>query len=524
MTFITGLIIFLNYNMINLIMDGNVLEGLALFAPIILLLLALRVMTIDCKSYKIKNKLSIKFSVIIEMIGVFIIFLIGEIIAASVMDNLFNYTNVRGNLLIDLIIALLGFAFLVVSVLGIPIKLVSLASDRTHHKMRKEERRIIDRDNKIKAKQQEEQKAIENEYKEKLDRLYRGTNSIIYDMVRNKIDDKNLNLNLSSSKEKWLNNDEKLNYYEELFEKLNSKLNGNYEEYLEHLMKKEKSISDSLEDLALTFTCLRELSNTNKNKIKSFNEYIQTRQRSINLDYKGCKAGIQGENKVNKELSLYNNIINLPNIRLEVSDSNNEIQSIENDNILLTKNGIFVLEVKNFGEIGSYDIVIEKDGRWLRKNRYDGKTTVLKNVTSQNNRHIAFLNKFINEGINRSFDDYIEAEGVVVIANEKVSIENYNDNQNIFRDSEIYSYIKSQEVKFKRDELEQIRDLILSKNLPPKKYPVFDYSMEIIENIKILEAYLNDYEKLVNRLEIEYRKYIDRVSEVKSIYLGDRCL
>ncbi|MGN1185713.1 MAG: hypothetical protein ACI4RQ_01780, partial [Methanobrevibacter wolinii] len=109
-------------------------------------------------------------------------------------------------------------------------------------------------------------------------------------------------------------------------------------------------------------------------------------------------------------------------------------------------------------------------------------------------------------------------------ANEKVSIENYNDNQNIFRDSEIYSYIKSQEVKFKRDELEQIRDLILSKNLPPKRYPVLDYSMEIIENIKILEMYLNDYEKLVNELEIEYRKYIDKVSEVNYKYQGNRYL
>ena len=241
---------------------------------------------------------------------------------------------------------------------------------------------------------------------------------------------------------------------------------------------------------------------------------LLTCQSYIDSDYKGCKVGIEGENRVNQELSLYNNIINLSNIRLEVLDNNNTIQSIENDNILLTKNGIFVLEIKNFGEIGNYDIIIEKDGRWLRKNKYNGETTVIKNVTKQNNRHIAFLNKFINEGINRSFDDYIEVEGIVVIANEKITIENYNNNQNIFRDSELYSYIKSQEVKFKIDELEKIRDLILSKNLPPKRYPIFDYSGEIIENIKMLEAYLNDYENVVNKLEIEYRNYINKKSKI----------
>ena len=91
---------------------------------------------------------------------------------------------------------------------------------------------------------------------------------------------------------------------------------------------------------------------------------------------------------------------------------------------------------------------------------------------------------------------------------------NQNNNQNIFRDSELYSYIKSQEVKFKRDELEKIRDLILSKNLPPKRYPIFDYSGEIIENIKMLEAYLNDYENVVNKLEIEYRNYINKKSKI----------
>ena len=36
-----------------------------------------------------------------------------------------------------------------------------------------------------------------------------------------------------------------------------------------------------------------------------------------------------------------------------------QINSIENDNILLTRNGIFVLEVKNYGEIGTVAVHIK---------------------------------------------------------------------------------------------------------------------------------------------------------------------
>lgn len=217
-------------------------------------------------------------------------------------------------------------------------------------------------------------------------------------------------------------------------------------------------------------------------------------------DYKSCKVGIEGEEKINKTLSIHTNIINLSNIRLEVLDDNNQIHSIENDNILLTKNGIFVLEVKNFGQIGNYDIIIEKDGRWLRRNRYNKETSLLKNVTRQNNRHIGFLNKFINESTNRSFDDYIEVDGIIVIANEKVTIENYNENQNIFRDSELYSYIISRPTKFKKEELDKIKKVILENNLPAKKYIVYDYYLEMLENIKNLEQFYKKYDEAVNTI------------------------
>ena len=510
------------YNFIEYVLEIKLYE-LVILISMMLFLLIITVITTDYKLYKKvinENKASGKIIIksIIESIVIGVLSLISQVQVFVILEETM-YESIIASLII-----------LSVTFLG-PFLLVKLVSYMTYRNFEKEYKKIIDRENEIKDKEREEQIALEKERNEKLKKLYSETEGNIYNII-NKLDnkkaiipfgyenevryiyDERLNLKSSKSKEKWLNNDEKIKYYKELFEDINSKLYGNYEEYLNYLSEKEKSISYALKDFSHTFGYLTELINTNENKMNSFDKYIKARQSYIDSDYKGCKVGIEGENRVNQELSLYNNIINLSNIRLEVLDNNNTIQSIENDNILLTKNGIFVLEIKNFGEIGNYDIIIEKDGRWLRKNKYNGETTVIKNVTKQNNRHIAFLNKFINEGINRSFDDYIEVEGIVVIANEKITIENYNNNQNIFRDSELYSYIKSQEVKFKIDELEKIRDLILSKNLPPKRYPIFDYSGEIIENIKMLEAYLNDYENVVNKLEIEYRNYINKKSKI----------
>ena len=40
-------------------------------------------------------------------------------------------------------------------------------------------------------------------------------------------------------------------------------------------------------------------------------------------DFMNCKVGLLGEDRVNNEISLFSNYINLKNIRLEILDHNN---------------------------------------------------------------------------------------------------------------------------------------------------------------------------------------------------------
>lgn len=326
--------------------------------------------------------------------------------------------------------------------------------------------------------------------------------------------DNKLNTICVKSKEIWVNNDEKLSYYTNVFENLNNRCSGNFINYIDKLIQEGTNLQYNIDALSKELNVVSKLSTANNYKLKSFKSYIDIRYNHMMKDYKGCKAGIEGEERVNKELDLHPNIVNLKNIRLEVKDNNNQINSIENDNILLTKNGIFVLEVKNYGQIGNYDIIIEKDGRWNRKDKINGTISPINNVIKQNNRHIGFLNKFINESTNRNFDAFVEVDGIIVIANEKITIENHNKYQNVFRDSELYSYIKSKPVIFTKDELDDIENLIKNNNLEPKRYPVYDYVDEIIGNIRHLEVYIGEMKKVVASLENQYHKLIAELRNI----------
>ena len=224
------------------------------------------------------------------------------------------------------------------------------------------------------------------------------------------------------------------------------------------------------------------------------NYYNQRKQTLLNLR-KPLELGLNGEEYVNRHLEIYEDeIINLPNIRLEVAGN-----SIENDNILITRKGIFVLEVKNIGTTGSYSILVENNGRWLKKFSNKPPEVMNFNATVQNDRHIAILQKFLNNKLNRSIqkNNYLKAEGIVVIANENLDLKN-ESMQNIYRVSEIYRFINTFDDVLTYSEMLEIKEIILKENLKPKKYPILDYKSEIKNNT-------NTFNSLISRRSREKR-------------------
>lgn len=202
--------------------------------------------------------------------------------------------------------------------------------------------------------------------------------------------------------------------------------------------------------------------------------YVKRRRQSLMPDYFGIRRGIEGEDAVNQELLPHMDIINLPNIRLELGDV-----SIENDNILLTRRGIFTLEVKNFGTSGKFSIVIEADGRWLRRYE-DGRVEVMKNVTSQQMRHIGYLNQWVNQTLNRSLDEFVEVKGFIVIANDEVSIVNRNPRLDVIRKSDIYAHLATHDLSLSEADITLLVSALKAAACEPKAYSMVEVEQEMM--------------------------------------------
>lgn len=112
--------------------------------------------------------------------------------------------------------------------------------------------------------------------------------------------------------------------------------------------------------------------------IQNYDNYLES-LKSFNIDKKGTFIGAEGERQVYNELKFFtNNMKILQNIRLEVNG-----ESIESDLIVICNQGIFIIEVKNLGSTGKYNITVERDGRWTKEYE-NGKSETMSSITQQN--------------------------------------------------------------------------------------------------------------------------------------------
>lgn len=226
-----------------------------------------------------------------------------------------------------------------------------------------------------------------------------------------------------------------------------------------------------------------------KSNLFEISNYINNRYSYINNQFKSAVIGIEGENLVNQHINMHHNIINLYDVNLKFNS-----KQIQCDNILITKKGIFVLEVKNYGTNSNYSLFIDKDGRWLKKT--GDNFSKLSNATEQNNRHVAILDDAINSTLGNTLDDFIEAKNIVVIANDTINICNNSNNQIVLRPSEIYPYLQSiDKTVFTEDQINKIKNIILSNVVKAPKYPMYDVFSELDDTIVNIRLYVDNISK-----------------------------
>ena len=220
---------------------------------------------------------------------------------------------------------------------------------------------------------------------------------------------------------------------------------------------------------------------------KSLNYAVNSTQQNLSI----ISSGLKGEANVNKEIALYKDIWNIySSVRFEVDG-----QSIETDNLIVCTKGLYSIEVKNYAPNGQYNIIVTKDGQWLKELTNSGKIVPMdKNVTAQVNRHLALKQRLIHSELKKKHGDvpYILFQPIIVIANDKVFIKNETDLP-IIRSTQIYHHIIKQPDILTQDQVREICSIIEDNRLPVKEYPINTYSanfpnvlQELIKSEQIL--------------------------------------
>lgn len=239
-------------------------------------------------------------------------------------------------------------------------------------------------------------------------------------------------------------------------------------------------------------------------------------------DYGIIKSGLKGEYAVQSVLDMHAGaFIVVHDLRLEFPGKNGEVDSVETDTVVLAPNGIFAVEVKNYGSSGRYKIVVTGDGNWYKEYPplRDGKVQkreVMKNPFAQNDRHIAYLERFINELLGRDMANWARVENIICLANDEVAIENDPDaKQTLTRVSNLYNqltYDRTQ--KFTVEELEKIKAAFDEKGLPGKKYPLPDYSKQMkwaVDWYRYISQSLHSLADGIYRCAPEHLEFFDRI-------------
>lgn len=214
-------------------------------------------------------------------------------------------------------------------------------------------------------------------------------------------------------------------------------------------------------------------------------------QRQLSI----LQAGKKGENNVADVLKLYKDDMHVfNNYRFWQGE-----YAVEIDDLVVSKNGIFSIEIKNWSE----DCLINEAGFLTRKNSKDSKP---KNIAFQSEQHIRNLQAMLkNSNVNIPQNNFYE---VLCFANPKANVDNKfpyiswcytNEIGRLLMDTDKYPNV------FSDDEVNAICEYIEKQRIEDGKYP-----LKITEDVKIdntfFDGLLSDFRKLLYVTDDNFRK------------------
>lgn len=215
--------------------------------------------------------------------------------------------------------------------------------------------------------------------------------------------------------------------------------------------------------------------------INDFINQLEIAKKDIYRQYKIYSKGAIGENNVSDIIYTYDNEWKIiSNARLII-----EGNSIENDFIIISKTGLFTIEVKNIGN-SSETLKVDKLGRVSRYNKFN-KEIETYDMIMQSNRHLGYLNKFINKNI----DYKVPIRSLIVLAS---NIKVINKSEfSIIGPNQIYNIINSYSSLLEDYKLDELNDLFLNNIVCNTKYNFIDYIPVLEKNYKLILLAIKEF-------------------------------
>ena len=311
----------------------------------------------------------------------------------------------------------------------------------------------------------------------------------------------------ANTKETWITNSERTIYIEQAAEKIldmqvqlfeiNNTITGNY--------------NYGASEYSITF----------------YEKFIEQRKQELDQLEKNLKnelnrinKGSKGEDYAASVLDVYLHKYKiLYNVILPVKDKVGVGKTVEIDAVIITKNRIFVCEVKNYGGEET-ELYIDCDGEFTL---YDLNTKkVVKNYekspSQQNIRQALLVEKFLTENFPAKS---IEVHPVVIIANDDVKIKNDSEHQ-VKKSKQLYYYFSSfPDNNYLDEEMQnQLVDCFKRHQQPARKFSIVDieaWSKKCDE----LQEKLAPYVEYNKQMKILYDEYLEIMEKFLNWKLGE---
>lgn len=232
----------------------------------------------------------------------------------------------------------------------------------------------------------------------------------------------------------------------------------------------------------------QELSNAHQSIIRASVNY--------NGSFMGLAKGEHGEEYVDQTLELFHGKYKYAK-NIKISHEDYKGKTSETDLYVMTTKGILVCEIKNKGN-ENCQFKISRDGQWTKYDRNGKFVEVIESPFAQNTRHCIATEKLLKT---YGFHDF-KIIPVVIIANEKVRIDNDSDNS-VIRISELYNFVEKLNYpeKYSEEYQQQIVDLLYANHIEEENY--FD---------------LNVVEEHMHKLTMDYVKYyLQMIHDMKNL-------